>query len=104
SEASLAQAAQVFQVGLLRDRSAGDIGYARAPLSEIHDGAATATLARAGVDVGLRRGVTGIVPAAGRFRVELNGAPTVESDVVIVAVQPDRLARLAPPAAGIDRD
>jgi squalene-associated FAD-dependent desaturase len=104
AQASLAQAAQVFQVGLLRDRSAGDIGYARAPLSEIHDRAATATLTRAGVEVGLRRGVTGIVPTAGRFRVELNGAPTVEADVVIVAVQPDRLARLAPPAAGIDRD
>jgi squalene-associated FAD-dependent desaturase len=103
-QASLAQAAQVFQVGLLRDRGAGDIGYARAPLSEIHDRAATTTLTRAGVEVGLRRGVTGIVPTAGRFRVELNGAPTVESDVVIIAVQPDRLARLAPPAAGIDRD
>jgi squalene-associated FAD-dependent desaturase len=103
-DASLAQAAYVFQAGLLRDRTAGDIGYARAPLSEIHDRAATAALHRAGVEVRLRRGVTGIVPANGGFRVELNGAPTVESDVVIVAVQPDRLARLAPPAAGIDRD
>jgi squalene-associated FAD-dependent desaturase len=102
-DASLAQAAYVFQVGLLRDRAAGDIGYARAPLSEIHDRATGAALARAGVEVGLRRGVTAIVPDGGRFRVELNGAPTVASDVVIVAVQPDRLARLAPAAAGVDR-
>jgi hydroxysqualene dehydroxylase len=104
AEASLAQAAYVFQVGLLREKTAGDIGYARAPLSEIHDRAAMAALTRAGVEVCLRRGVTGIVPTAGRFRVELNGAPTIESDVAIVAVQPDRLARLAPPEASIDRD
>ncbi len=104
AEASLAQAAYVFQQGLLRDRAAGDIGYARAPLSEIHDRAAMAALTRAGVEICLRRGVTAIVPAGGRFRVELNGAPTIESDAVIVAVQPDRLARLAPPAAGIDRE
>jgi squalene-associated FAD-dependent desaturase len=103
AEASLAQAAYVFQVGLLRDRSAGDIGYARAPLSEIHDRAASVTLARAGVEVCLRRGVTAITPTGGGFRVELNGAPTIEADVAIVAVQPDRLARLAPPEAGIDR-
>ena len=104
AEASLAQAAYVFQQGLLRDRAAGDIGYARAPLSEIHDRAAGSALASAGVEVCVRRGVTAIVPTGGRFRVELNGAPTIESDVVIVAVQPDRLARLAPPGAGIDRD
>jgi squalene-associated FAD-dependent desaturase len=103
-EASLAQAAQVFQVGLLHDRTAGDIGYAHAPLSEIHDRAATAALRAAGVEVHVRRGVTGIVPTGGQFRVELNGSPTIGSDVVIVAVQPDRLARLAPPAAGIDRE
>jgi squalene-associated FAD-dependent desaturase len=103
ADASLAQAAYVFQVGLLRDRAAGDIGYARAPLSEIHDRATGEALARARVEVGLRRGVTAIVPGGGRFRVELNGAPTVGSDVVIVAVQPDRLARLAPAEAGVDR-
>ncbi len=39
-DASLAQAAQVFQVGLLADNAAGDIGWAAVPLSEIHDRAA----------------------------------------------------------------
>jgi squalene-associated FAD-dependent desaturase len=103
ADASLAQAAQVFQVGLLGERAAGDIGYARVPLSEIHDRAAMAALRRAGVDVRLRTGVTGILASSGGFRVEQNGVPTLCSDVVIVAVQPDRLARLIPAAAGIDR-
>jgi squalene-associated FAD-dependent desaturase len=103
ADASLAQAAQVFQVGLLSDRGAGDIGYARVPLSEIHDRAAMAGLREAGVDVRLRAGVTGILATSDGFRVERSGAPTLSSGAVIMAVQPDRLARLIPAAAGIDR-
>src|SRR5581483_848507 len=59
-EASLAQAAQVFQVGLLEDAAAGDIGYARVPLGLIHDEAARRALEQAGVEVRLRRGATAI--------------------------------------------
>lgn len=103
ADASLAQAAQVFQVGLLSDRSAGDIGYARAPLSEIHDVAARRALASAGVDVRLRHGATMIVPGEDGFQIEISGAPTLSADVVIVAVPPDRAARLLPAGAGIDR-
>ncbi|HWD76631.1 MAG TPA: hydroxysqualene dehydroxylase HpnE [Solirubrobacteraceae bacterium] len=100
--ASLAQAAQVFQLGLLADRSAGDIGYARLPLSEIHDEAARRALAQAKVDVRLRRGATMIVPAGTGFRVEVNGAPTIESQAVILAVGPDRAARLLGDRGGVD--
>jgi squalene-associated FAD-dependent desaturase len=102
-EASLAQAAHVFQVGLLRDRAAGDIGYARAPLSEIHDVAARRTLARAGVEVRLRHGATTIVAGDDGFQIEISGAPTLSADVVVVAVPPDRAARLLPSGAGVDR-
>ncbi len=102
-DASLAQAAQVFQLGLLEDTAAGDIGIARVPLSEIHDAAAHRALSRAGVDVRLRRGVTMIVPRGGGFCVECNGAPTLDTDVVILAVPVDRAARLLPPQAGVDR-
>jgi squalene-associated FAD-dependent desaturase len=102
-EASLAQAAQVFQVGLLRDRAAGDIGHARAPLSEIHDVAARRTLIRHGVEVRLRHGATTIVSLEDGFQIEISGAPTLAADVVVVAVPPDRAARLLPAAAGIDR-
>jgi squalene-associated FAD-dependent desaturase len=102
-DASLAQAAQVFQLGLLEDSAAGDIGIARVPLGEIHDRAAQRGLARAGVDVRLRRGATMIVPQDGGFCVETSGSPTLETDSVILAVPPDRAARLLPAHARVDR-
>jgi len=101
-EASLAQVAQVFQVGLLRDAAAGDVGYARVPLSEIHDVAARRALERAGVEVHLRRGATAVVPQADGFRVEVSGNPTLSAEVVVLAVPPDRAARLLPGEARID--
>jgi hydroxysqualene dehydroxylase len=103
ADASLAQAAYVFQVGLLQHPAAGDIGYARVPLSVIHDEAARDALARAGVAVRLRRGATAIVPDGDGFRIEMNGLPTLEADAVIVAVSHDRAARLLPMRAGLDR-
>jgi hydroxysqualene dehydroxylase len=103
ADASLAQAAQVFQVGLLRDRTAGDIGYARGPLSEIHDVAARRTLIHHGVEVRLRQGATSIVPIDDGFQIEISGAPTLSADVVVVAVPPDRAARLLPATAGVDQ-
>jgi squalene-associated FAD-dependent desaturase len=99
-DASLAQAAQVFQVGLLASASAGDIGWSRVPLSEIHDAAAQRALAQAGVDVRLRWRVSAIVPDAdGGFRIEGSGMPTVRAGVMIVAVPHDRAAALLPEAA-----
>jgi predicted NAD/FAD-binding protein len=102
-EASLAQVAQVFQVGLLRDARAGDIGYARVPLSEIHDVAARRALARAGVAVHLRRGACAVAPARDGFRIETAGSPPLRAEVVVLAVPPDRATRLLPPEAGVDR-
>jgi uncharacterized protein with NAD-binding domain and iron-sulfur cluster len=64
-DASLAQAAYVFQEGLLSDPAAGDVGYAKVALSEIHDVAARRALARSGVDVRLRAGAVAIVPEEG---------------------------------------
>ena len=101
-EASLAQAAQVFQVGLLRDATAGDVGYSAVPLSAIHDGAAQAALARAGVRVWLRRAAAAITPNGDGFRVVVNAVPTLEADAVVLAVPHDRAARLLPAAAGVD--
>lgn len=103
-QASLAQAAYVFQAGLLHDTSAADVGYACVPLSEIHDVAARRALQRAGVDVRLRGGAAAIIPEDGGFQVEINGVPTLQADAVILAVAHDRAARLLPTAAGIDRE
>jgi squalene-associated FAD-dependent desaturase len=102
-EASLAQAAYVFQQGLLADAAAGDVGYARVPLGEIHDAAAQRALQRAGVEVRLRRSAAAIVPERGRFRVESNGVPSLEADAVILAVPHDRAVQLLPPGSGLDR-
>jgi hydroxysqualene dehydroxylase len=94
--ASLAQAAQVFQTGLLRARDAGDIGYARAPLSDVHDGPARRALARAGVAVRLRTRAERLdgLPD-GRFAVIADGE-RIEADAVIVATPPERAAGLLP--------
>ncbi len=100
-DASLAQAAQVFQVGLLEEASAGDVGHAIVPLSEIHDRAAGLALQRAGVHVMLRHGATALRAGQGGFNIEVSGAPTLEADVLVLAVSPDRAARLLPAEAGV---
>jgi squalene-associated FAD-dependent desaturase len=101
AEASLAQAAYVFQQGLLRDAAAGDVGYANVPLGEIHDVAAGRALAQAGVTVRLRTGANAIEACADGFRVEISGQPTLLTDAVILAVPSDRAVRLLPAAAGV---
>ncbi len=102
-DASLAQAAYVFQEGLLRNAAAGDIGYARVPLGEIHDVAARRALTRAGVEVNLRCGAVGVFAEVDGFRVEISGAPPLAADAVILAVPHDRAAALLPPGSGLDR-
>jgi squalene-associated FAD-dependent desaturase len=103
ADASLAQAAYVFQQGLLRDRAAGDVGYATVPLGEIHDVAARRALARAGVEVRLRLGATAIVPEADGFRVEAGAVAPLSADAVILAVPHARAANLLPAGSGVDR-
>jgi len=101
-DASLAQAAYVFQEGLLTDPAAGDVGYARVPLGEIHDVAARRALAQAGVEVRLRAGAVAILPHDDGFRVEISGVPTLCAEAVILAVPHHRAARLLPPGSGLD--
>ncbi len=101
ADASLAQAAYVFQEGLLSDAAAGDVGYARVPLGEIHDVAARRALERAGVEVHLRRGAVAIVPDPDGCCVEISGAPSLAADAVILAVPHGRAPRLLPPGSGL---
>ncbi len=102
ADASLAQAAYVFQTGLLSDPAAGDIGWARVPLSEIHDLAARRALTGAGVDVHTRARAAGVNRGPdGEFEIEVGGRPTVHADSVIVAVQHERVTRIVPSLAGL---
>ncbi len=102
-DASLAQAAQVFQVGLLRDTAAGDIGYARAPCPR-------STTWRRGArwSAPVSTSACAMAPPASRggdgLLIEISGAPTVSADVVILAVPPDRAARLLPRRGGTGAD
>jgi squalene-associated FAD-dependent desaturase len=100
-DASLAQAAQVFQVGLLEDPAAGDVGHAIVPLSDIHDVAARRALGAAGVEVMLRTGAARVTTGSDGFRVERSSGSALSAAAVIVATQPQRTARLLPAEAGI---
>jgi squalene-associated FAD-dependent desaturase len=95
-DASLAQAAQVFQVGMLTDAAAADVGWARVPLSELHDGPARAALERAGVSVRLRSAVRSIAGDGERYELQTPDGP-VSAPAVVVALPPERAAKLLPP-------
>ncbi len=92
----------VFQTGLLRQRAAGDIGWARVPLGALHGEAGRRALAAAGapVRVGVRvravrtdaSGVTGVATDGG----------LVAADQVVLAVPADAAADLLPAGAGPD--
>jgi hydroxysqualene dehydroxylase len=97
AHASLAQAAFVFQTGLLRDRSAGDIGWAAVPLQEVHGDAAERALREVGVDLRLRQKVDEVnVDGSGTFAV---GDVVAESAIVAV---PNMRAGGLLPAGAID--
>ncbi len=104
ADASLAQAAQVFQVGLLSSAAAGDIGHARVPLSDIHDVAARRALAAVGVDVRLRTGAAALTSREGGGFAVLAGDETLRCDAVVLAVGPERVSGLLPPGASVDPD
>jgi squalene-associated FAD-dependent desaturase len=94
-DASLAQAAMVFQVGLLTEADAADIGWARVPLQRLHGDAATTALERAGVTVHTGAKVSRLSPD---WTVHSGGVP-VEADQVILAVPPIAAEALLPPGA-----
>jgi squalene-associated FAD-dependent desaturase len=104
ADASLALAAYVFQVGLLSDAGAGDVGWARAPLSDVHDAPAQRALAGAGADVRLGWRTTQVSPdGAGGWSVE-SADERISADAVIVAVPHGRLGGLLPVDALVSTD
>jgi squalene-associated FAD-dependent desaturase len=97
-DASLAVAATVFQVGLLSDASAADLGWSSVPLQQLHGDAALAVLSAAGADVRLRAKVDGLFQSGHGWRVTVDGEP-LDADCVVVATEHDRAERLLPDGA-----
>jgi squalene-associated FAD-dependent desaturase len=102
-DASLALSAFVFQQGLLRSASAGDIGVSSVPLDRLHAEPAELALREMGVEVVTRCRIDSIdAPTAGAAAVRAGGARW-DADAVIVACDHEAAARLLPAEAGIDR-
>jgi squalene-associated FAD-dependent desaturase len=98
--ASLALAATVFQIGLLTDAAAADIGWSAAPLQELHGRAAEAALTAAGARVRTGVRVTGLRPGAHGWvlttREGADGAAELAADRVVLAVPAGAAEELAP--------
>lgn len=101
-QASMGLAAMVFKTGLLSERGAADIGWARVPLGELHDTLSRKALDAAGVRTELRTRVTAVARTEdGRWSVEVPGE-RVEADTVILAV-PQRETHALLPDGALDR-
>ncbi|MGC2486825.1 MAG: hydroxysqualene dehydroxylase HpnE [Acidimicrobiales bacterium] len=83
--ASLALAAQVFQVGFLQTNDGADVGWSTVPLVHLHGDAAQRALTDAGVDVRLNATAQRVMKADdGTLRIEL-GDERLGADAVVVA-------------------
>lgn len=103
ADASLALAAYVFQQGLLTDRSAGDIGWSRVPLQQLHGDAAERAMHAAGVRIatGTRVAALRRDGAGWTIGVRTGSEPEVEVgvDAVVVALPPRGTETLLPDGA-----
>ncbi len=101
--ASLGLAAMVFKTGLLSERGAADIGWASAPLGDLHHGRAHAALEAAGVRTVLRARVTSLTRAAGGWQVGVATGPgrgeRLDAAAVVLAVPQRETHALLPPGA-----
>jgi len=97
-DASLAVAATVFQLGLLTDAAAGDIGWSLVPLQRLHGDAAAAVLANAGAGVRLRARVRTIERDGDEWIVRTDD-DRVRADAVVVATDPAQAEALLPNGA-----
>jgi uncharacterized protein with NAD-binding domain and iron-sulfur cluster len=92
--ASLALAAQVFQVGFLRDADGADMGWSTIPLARLHGEYGARALDAAGVVTRLNTAVHSITRTdEGAFVVDIDGE-SLKADSVIVATSPRVAATL----------
>ncbi|WP_077087814.1 hydroxysqualene dehydroxylase HpnE [Mycobacterium rhizamassiliense] len=97
-DASLALAATVFQIGMLRDNCSGDIGWSAVPLQRLHGDTAADTLAKSGAAVQLRTPVRSLSRSNGAWDVEADTG-SARFDAVIAAVPPSGAEALLPEGA-----
>ncbi|HEX9411295.1 MAG TPA: hydroxysqualene dehydroxylase HpnE [Actinomycetota bacterium] len=99
AQASLALAVKVFRTGLLSERDAADVGYARVPLSELHAEPALRALEQAGAPVHLRTPIRRVARTDGDgFQVVAEDGSS-HADAVVVALPHDRVAEVLPAGA-----
>lgn len=104
NNSSLALAATVFQLGMLHERAAADLGWATLPLQQLHGDAAASALAATGVRVLLRTKVSGVRPAVSGWLVEAAEHSTAFKQVVL-AVPPTALSSITDlESLGLPRD
>ena len=96
--ASLAVAATVFQIGLLTDAGAADLGWSRVPLQQLHGDAAERALAEVGAAVRTHTRVEALRSSGRGWEVCTPDAIT-PADVVVVATDPVHMERLLPAGA-----
>ena len=99
AQASLALAVKVFRTGLLSNRAAADVGYARVPLSELHAEPALRALEHAGALVHVRAPIRRIARTDGDGFDVVAEDGTGHADAVVVAVPHDRVAEVLPAGA-----
>jgi squalene-associated FAD-dependent desaturase len=97
-DASLALAATVFQIGLLTDASAADLGWSRVPLQQLHGDAAATALHAAGATTRTRCRAMAIDRGDEGWRVVTDDG-AIDADVVVVATEPARMEALLPAGA-----
>jgi hydroxysqualene dehydroxylase len=99
ADASLALAATVFQLGLLSEADAADIGWSNVSLQELHGDAATRELAAAGVDIRLHSRVEAIESGRAGWLVRTSNVDQqveLPADAVVVALPPGPTERALP--------
>ncbi len=98
-DASLSLAATVFQIGLLTDTDAGDLGWSEVPLQQLHGDPAAAELGRIGGTVRRNAKVEAISPVSDGWSVLLRDGEELSADAVVLAVPPAAAESLLPEGA-----
>jgi hydroxysqualene dehydroxylase len=101
SQAALSLAATVFQVGLLDEADAADIGWSSIPLQRLHGDAAERALTKAGAHVIAKAKALEVQPIGHEWLVR-STAGDVVADGVVVATDPVTAEGLLPPGS-LDR-